>query len=618
MSDDANPPGAEEVPPEPDPLDGLIERMKIDVTAAFAPDVIKAAADLKRTDPARYALLIRDLKTFKHEHPRAGFTFELFNALIKKVERLESVFIPGGGQPDVATMLVELSLRDGTPHFLDRDTGDAYADIKSEDNDGSTYLATVPVSGRAYDRWLGSLFYDQYKRAPPREAFKSAIRTIEARTYAARKSFRLFPRIAMLQDENGDTVIYLDIGDHTGRAIKIDRNGYRVIDNAPAKFIRPESGIGVLPIPEPGGSINDLKRMLNLRGDRDFILAIGWIIGCYQPIHSLLQALLLGRHGSAKTSTLRRLCALIDPLLNEPSEPVREEREMILVAQNTYVQNIDNVVKISATRSAALCRLSTGGSQQGRNLYTTADTYSRYARRPVIQTAIRMVITAPDLVDRTAIIGMGTPFEEEKESGRETERVLEARFRAAWPKLLGCILKAVSEGLRHLQAGEDVPKPLPRMADFAEWTYRCEAGLGWERGTILKAYREALDEYARDIAELDAIASGLLQFMLDHPDGWRGSVAMLGAHLNRMDGGRTTRGSPRIWDLRELSAAVDELSSVLFRNGLRVTRSHSGGKREVVMSWLPTVRPSGQYEAPPPPRSPTPPPPSGGTWRPLP
>src|SRR5215472_8841154 len=225
-----------------------------------------------------------------------------------------------------------------------------------------------------------------------------------------------------------------------------------------------------------------------------------------------------------------------------------------------------------------------------------------------------MVVTAPDLIDRTAIVGMGRPFEEEKEADRETERVMEAKFQAAWPKLLGCILAAVSEGLRHLQADEPVPKPLPRMADFAEWTYRCEAGLGWQRGTILKAYREALDEYARDIAELDTIASGLLQFMLDHPDGWRGSVAMLGAHLNRMDGGRAVRGSPRIWDLRELSAAIDELSSVLFRNGLRVNRSHSGGKREVVMAWLPTARPNGPDQGIP---ATTLNPVPEGTWRPT-
>ena len=148
-----------------------------------------------------------------------------------------------------------------------------------------------------------------------------------------------------------------------------------------------------------------------------------------------------------------------------------------------------------------------------------------------------MVVIAPDLIDRTAIIGMGAPFEEAKENARETEHVLEARFRAVSPKLLGCILTAGTEGLRHRRANDFVPRPLPRMADFSEWTYRCEGGLGWERGTILTAYREALTEYTQDIAELDAVAAGLIQFMLGHPNGWRGTITMLGAELNRMDGG---------------------------------------------------------------------------------
>lgn len=505
MSDD---PDMQDMPPPVDPLDGLIERMKVDVTAVYAEDVIKAAANIKVSDPGRFALLTHDLKVFKSEYAKSGFTFELFNAQIKKLERLQSGPMPGGDAPDIATLLVELSARDDTLHFLDRDTGDAYADIEIEDENGGTYVATVAVYSRSYDRWLGARYYAEYKRAAPREAFKSALRTVEARTYAARRSFQLFPRIALVQDANGDTVIYLDVGDHTGRAIRIDHTCYQAIDDCPVKFVRPEEGIGVLPIPKPGGNIDDMQKMLNLRGRRDFVLAIGWVLGCYMPIYPLLQALLLGRHGSAKTSALRRLCALIDPLLNEPSEPVREDRELILVVQKRYILPVDNAVKISPTRSAGLCRLSTGGSQQGRVLFTTSDTYSLYARRPVIQTAIRMIVTAPDLIDRTAIIGMGPPFEEANEVNRRTEADLEAEFRKAWPQLFGCILNAVVEGLRHLRADEFVPKPMPRMADFAEWTYRCEAGLGWERGTILKAYREALDEYAKDIAELDTIASG--------------------------------------------------------------------------------------------------------------
>jgi hypothetical protein len=617
VSDNTVPPEANPLPPEPGPLDGLIDRVKAtgDVKLFYSEEVIRAAYALRKTDPGRYAELTRDLKAFKHENPRSGFTFEVFNFHLKKLAQVESALMIG--EPDASTLLVQLSLR-ARQHFMEASTENIYADIEV-DVDGAVYPATVAVQGRTYGRWLGMHFYSEYGRAAPVEAFKSALRTIEARTYSERVSFHLFQRIAQVEDTNGDPVIYLDRGTLTGEAFRIDHDGIEVIENPPVKFIRPEGGIGVLPVPVDGGNINDMEKMLNLRGRRDFVLGIGWVLGCYQPRYALLVALLLGRHGSAKTSALRRFCALIDPLIDEPDEPVREDREVIVVAQDSYVQSSDNVVNISPTRSAALCRMSTGGSQRGRRFYTNTETYRIRARRPVIMTAIRMVVTAPDLIDRTAIIGMGAPFEEDNEGNREEERVLEQAFAKAWPALFGCVLRAVVEGLQHLRAAKAVPKPLPRMADFAAWTYRCEAGLGWRRGTILRAYRDALLDYSKDIAELDSVAAGLLAFMLDHPGGWRGSIAMLGAYLSKQDGGRATRGRGWSWDLKDLSASIDDLASVLFRNGLKVTRGHSDGKREVILSWLPHSRSNGVGDNPAPPPHAAPAGRDGtSTWRPKP
>jgi hypothetical protein len=579
---------AQAVPPGP--LEGLIERVRLDVKGAYATDVIQAAAEIRQKDPGRFIELLRDLKQFKAENPKCGFSATVFNKLVDRAVRVNSA-LAGDQQTDIASLLVEMSLS-AKLHFLVGDNYDVYADIEVELDD-ATYPATVHVQGRTYRRWLSQLFYEKYGRAVPQDAFKAAINTIEARTYAEKVCFQLFPRIAQVE-EGGEVVIYLDRGSPGGEAFRIDHAGYTLVSDPPVKFIRPEGGIGELPIPEPGGKIDALEPRLNLRGRRDFVLSVGWILGCFQPLYALLIALLIGRHGSAKTSTLRRLCALIDPLVDEPDEPVREDREVVMVAQDTYVQAIDNVVNISGSRSATFCRMSTGGSQRGRILFTTRDTYRISARRPMIMTSLRQVMTAPDLIDRTAIIGMGPPFEEENAANRKSERSLDAAFIAEWPKLFGCILDAVTEGLRYRRAGEPMPVLLPRMADFASWTYCCEGGLGWERGTILKAYLEALDEYAKDIAELDPIAAGIIAFMLDHSDGWRGTVTMLGAYLTRMGtGGTAKRGRPWALDLKDLAAAIDELASVLFRNGLKVTRSHAGGKREIILTWVPGNRPNG-------------------------
>jgi hypothetical protein len=86
--------------------------------------------------------------------------------------------------------------------------------------------------------------------------------------------------------------------------------------------------------------------------------------------------------------------------------------------------------------------------------------------------------------------------------------------------------------------------------------------------------------------------------MLDNPDGWRGSIAMLGAELHRRDGGRAVRSRAWSWDLKDLSASIDDLASVLFRNGLRVARSRSGNQRQVVLSWISDSRPNGADDTP--------------------
>ena len=64
--------------------------------------------------------------------------------------------------------------------------------------------------------------------------------------------------------------LYLDLYDRAWRAVGIDPEGWRVIDRPPTKFPR---GRGSQPLPEPerGGSLDELRRFLNVDDD-------GWIL----------------------------------------------------------------------------------------------------------------------------------------------------------------------------------------------------------------------------------------------------------------------------------------------------------------------------------------------------
>ena len=56
---------------------------------------------------------------------------------------------------------------------------------------------------------------------------------------------------------------YLDLGDSAGRAIRINAGEWTVVDSPPVHFKRPE-GLLPLPIPSREGSIDLLRRYVNL------------------------------------------------------------------------------------------------------------------------------------------------------------------------------------------------------------------------------------------------------------------------------------------------------------------------------------------------------------------
>jgi hypothetical protein len=77
-----------------------------------------------------------------------------------------------------------------------------------------------------------------------------------------------------------------------------------------------------------------------------------------------------GEQGSAKTVLSKLLKALIDPNAAPERALSREERELMIAANNGYVFAFDNLSGLPSWLSDALCRLATGGSFAVRQLYT--------------------------------------------------------------------------------------------------------------------------------------------------------------------------------------------------------------------------------------------------------
>src|SRR5262249_23185806 len=187
-----------------------------------------------------------------------------------------------------------------------------------------------------------------------------------------------------------------------------------------------------------------------------------------------------GEQGSAKTVLSKMLKALIDPNAAPVRSLSREERELMIAADNSHLLAFDNLSGLPIWLSDALCRLASGGSFAVRQLYTNDEEVLFEAVRPILLNGIEE-ISRPDLGDRALFLTL-PPI---GEALRRPEKELWREFEIARPRILGALLDAVVHGLRAM--GRIHLDRLPRMADFALWATACETAL-WPAGTFARAY----------------------------------------------------------------------------------------------------------------------------------
>lgn len=307
---------------------------------------------------------------------------------------------------------------------------------------------------------------------------------------------------------------YLDLCDDRWRAVEIDADGWRVVDEPPVRFRRAKA---MLPLPEPrrpGASLKDLlEPFLNMRPEQ-WPLVAAWLAAALRPTGPYPLLKLLGEQGSAKTTTARVLRALVDPNAAPVRAEPREERDLMIAANNGWVLCLDNLSNVPPWLSDALCRVSTGGGFATRTLYTDEDETIFDARRPVILTSIEDVGTRSDLLERTLIIDLPTIGEGE----RRAEKAFWRDFDEARPLILGALLDVVCGALRRLPDVEAKPgADLSRMADFEQWGEAAEGPLGLAPGTFAEAYAASREAANHTALESSPVVAALLR-LLDQKD----------------------------------------------------------------------------------------------------
>jgi hypothetical protein len=327
-----------------------------------------------------------------------------------------------------------------------------------------------------FKRWLARCMYSQSGVAPSSQALNDALALLEANALFDGPTEDVFTRLTQLEDK-----IYLDLCDPLRQVVEITAHGWKIISDSPVKFRRAR-GMRPLPMPERGGSINELQPFLNLGSNSHFVLVVSWLLAALNPRGPYPVLVLQGEAGSAKSTSVRVFRDLVDPNTTPLRSEPRETRDLMIAARNSWCIAFDNISQLGRRLSDDLCRLATGGGFSTRQLYTDDEEKLFEATRPLLLNGIDGVVSRGDLLDRSLVVNLPVI----PENRRKPEKEFWRDFRLVQPRILGALLDAVACALRRLESIK--LSRLPRMADFAQWVVAAEPALGWSPGAFLDAY----------------------------------------------------------------------------------------------------------------------------------
>jgi hypothetical protein len=297
-------------------------------------------------------------------------------------------------KPSQADQMVELAQVVYLFHDPDQE---AFATIPVENHKETHRLTT-----KAFRNWLKYRFFSQSDKVPGSQAVQDALGALEGKALFAGPEHETHVRVA----GHGGSV-YLDLCNSEWEVIEVTPEGWRIVPGSEALVrFRRARGMAPLPYPATSGDLGGLRRLLNLPDDQEgaWRLIVAWLVATLHPSGPYPVLILQGEQGSAKSTAQGILRAVIDPSTTPLRSAPREERDLVIAAENSWVVSFDNLSGLPIWLSDALCRLSTGGGLSTRQLYTDREEILFEAKRPLVMNGIADVASRPDLLDRSLVV----------------------------------------------------------------------------------------------------------------------------------------------------------------------------------------------------------------------
>lgn len=454
-------------------------------------------------------------------------------------------------QDTEATRLIKLALATDHLELFHTPDRQPYASFV---RDGSR--ETMPIRDGAFEHWLYGLYWRGRRRALSAQTLRDATSTLAAKALFEGATMPVHVRVAGF-----DGRVYLDLANETRNIVEVSADDWRVVHEAPVRFWRPPA-ILALPMPSDQGDICALRPAVNVSSDEAWILFVAWLLAALTPDGPFPVLAVTGEQGSAKSTLCRLAKRIVDPAKAPLRAKSTSTEDLLISATRSRVIAFDNLSRLTAEQSDALCRLSTGGGLSTRELYTNRGEVIFEAKRPTILNGIDDVVTRGDLLDRSICLTLSAI----DESKRVDERTLWQKFEHAAPVVLAGLLDALVTGLRRFDSVELERKP--RMADFARFVVAAEPALPWPAGAFIAAYarnRSAAHELA---LEDSPFVAPLRQLVTQRGGSWEGTATALLGALKHTAGETVMRAPSWPQSPRALSAALRRLAPNLRVTGI--------------------------------------------------
>lgn len=370
------------------------------------------------------------------------------------------------------------------------------------------HFETVEIGSRRSEEWLHYVHNQETSQIHQDTSYKRAMSLIRNQAqFTDIPEEKLHNRIAMV---NGS--IYYDLRSNNWQLVKISQDGVEIVemDSQTPMFERKQhqrQQVQYL-IDNDRDSLEELVQLLRIPPQFRHIFKVHQISMFLEDV-SVPIMVTRGEQGSLKTTITKAVKRTVDPSGEEVSSIPLKRDDQILLLNNRFVPNFDNVSYISPANSDILCRAVTGDGLSKRKLYSDSTEIIYSYKRKIILNGISFGLNRSDLMERCIVYETKAP----KNSERITEEEFNEKFNELLPSLLGQIFTVLSKVLKMYKSVKLQIKDKPRMADFAVYGECISRALGYDDFSFINDHNEKLKQSAIGIIENDSLANAITKIM---------------------------------------------------------------------------------------------------------